>query len=492
MNLPKLARSQPTEDTYEEMPRLPGCKPEPGTNEIADQIRERRHPRGLISLDTVLLHNPLIAGGWNSLLGAVRSHNSLPDDFRELLILRVAALNSAPYEWAQHEKVGRSAGLKTAELMRIRDIIKPLHLNDHSHSILSDLHLTGLEFTDNLTKGIQVKDSIYEKLKQNFIDLNIGEINQLILDTTVTVSTYNMVSRVLVGLDVGDDRDLSVDLPGFDTRFLTLVMDDQIQIHVRYQVLDSKRPTLMFCNSLLTNLRMWDWILPSLSTKYNLICFDHRGHGKSGIPTTECTLDRLVKDVRTIVEQLGIETPLHGLIGVSQGGLTTLMSSIQDPDLFKHYIICDTQPCSPPNSREVWDSRIKLAEESEDGFKRLSEAPIQRWFPIESHLNQPDNPTSVSIQRMIEETDIQGFKAAASALYDYRIDEDRITCNDHHKLLLIAGQKDGILPDVLNAFSDRLIKAGKPVQFRSVPGAGHLPMVDQPLQFLNIIEPFLR
>ncbi|KNE86863.1 hypothetical protein PSTG_19770, partial [Puccinia striiformis f. sp. tritici PST-78] len=125
---------------------------------------------------------------------------------------------------------------------------------------------------------IQVKDSIYEKLKQNFIDLNIGEINQLMLDTTVTVSTYNMVSRVLVGLDVGDDRDLSVDLPGFDTRFLTLVMDDQIQIHVRYQVLDSKRPTLMFCNSLLTNIRMWDWILPSLSTKYNLICFDHRGH----------------------------------------------------------------------------------------------------------------------------------------------------------------------------------------------------------------------
>ncbi|KNE86520.1 hypothetical protein PSTG_20118, partial [Puccinia striiformis f. sp. tritici PST-78] len=122
---------------------------------------------------------------------------------------------------------------------------------------------------------IQVKDSIYEKLKQNFIDLNIGEINQLMLDTTVTVSTYNMVSRVLVGLDVGDDRDLSVDLPGFDTRFLTLVMDDQIQIHVRYQVLDSKRPTLMFCNSLLTNIRMWDWILPSLSTKYNLICFDH-------------------------------------------------------------------------------------------------------------------------------------------------------------------------------------------------------------------------
>ncbi|KAA1119701.1 hypothetical protein PGT21_032082 [Puccinia graminis f. sp. tritici] len=475
------------------MARLPLCSPKPGENEIADQIRQRRHPRDLIALDRILLHNPLVASGWNSLLGAIRTHSSLPDDFREILILRVAALNSAPYEWIQHEKVGRSAGLTTPQLMRIRDIIKPLtDTLDRSHVVLSDLHLAGLAFTDSLTREIQVRDLTFDKLKNEFSRLGNepGQVTKMLFDAAATVSGYNMVSRMLVGLEIGDDRDASVDLPGLETRFEKLVMSDGTRLNVRYQLLDS-RPTLMFCNSLLTNMTMWNWILPSLATKYNLICFDQRGHGQSGVPTTDCTLNQLADDVSAIVEQLGLQTPLHGLIGVSQGGATTLEMSTRSPHLFKHYVVCDTQPSSPSGARDVWKTRIDLAEGSEDGFKKLSEATISRWFPIESHMNQPNNQTSTCIRRMIEETDLGGFESGAAALYDYQVDEDRIPCDEHQKVLLLAGERDGSLPQVLEALSRRLNKAGKPVKFMTVPGAGHLPMVDQPLKFLNILEPFL-
>jgi hypothetical protein len=60
--------------------------PPNGSSSIADQIRERRGARGLTPLDGTLLRSPSIAGGWNQLLGAVRSKGKLPADIRELMV----------------------------------------------------------------------------------------------------------------------------------------------------------------------------------------------------------------------------------------------------------------------------------------------------------------------------------------------------------------------------------------------------------------------
>ncbi len=69
------------------MPRIPYRYPAAGTDPIADAIRERRGPvRGLTPLDGMLLNASPIASGWNSLLGAVRTKSSLPDDIREIMV----------------------------------------------------------------------------------------------------------------------------------------------------------------------------------------------------------------------------------------------------------------------------------------------------------------------------------------------------------------------------------------------------------------------
>lgn len=69
------------------MPRIPYRYPPKGIDPIADAIRERRGPeRGLTPLDGSLLNAPAIANGWNTLLGATRTKNSIPDDLRELMV----------------------------------------------------------------------------------------------------------------------------------------------------------------------------------------------------------------------------------------------------------------------------------------------------------------------------------------------------------------------------------------------------------------------
>jgi hypothetical protein len=73
------------------MPRIPYRYPAPGEDPVADRVRQRRGARGLTPLDGTLLNAPAIADGWNTLIGTLRTNNSLPDDIRELLV-RGAAL----------------------------------------------------------------------------------------------------------------------------------------------------------------------------------------------------------------------------------------------------------------------------------------------------------------------------------------------------------------------------------------------------------------
>ena len=56
--------------------------------------------RGRISeLYRVLLNSGPLASGWEGMLTAVRNKSSVPADLRELMILRVAVLNRAQYEF---------------------------------------------------------------------------------------------------------------------------------------------------------------------------------------------------------------------------------------------------------------------------------------------------------------------------------------------------------------------------------------------------------
>lgn len=63
-----------------------GRYPVPGTDSLADAIRERRGARGLTPLDANILHIPLIAGGYNTMLGAIRTKGKLPGDIREAMV----------------------------------------------------------------------------------------------------------------------------------------------------------------------------------------------------------------------------------------------------------------------------------------------------------------------------------------------------------------------------------------------------------------------
>ena len=165
------------------MPRITYATPA-GTT--AEQILDRRGGF-LTPLDKLLSHNDGLAAGWNALLGAVRQRFSVPDDIRELIILRIAVLNAAGYEWAAHVDLGRNYGLSEQVLAGLQQDEPCGTDNEHYDAVLA--------YTDEMTRNIAVTDKTFKRLHASFTDTEIVEL-------TATVAAYNMVSRFLVALDV--------------------------------------------------------------------------------------------------------------------------------------------------------------------------------------------------------------------------------------------------------------------------------------------------
>ncbi|WP_425842308.1 carboxymuconolactone decarboxylase family protein [Streptomyces fractus] len=163
--------------------------PHNGDSDVTERIRERRGGR-LTPLDLMLLHSPPVADGWNSLLGAIRTQAELPDDLRELAILRVAALNGAAYEWNAHEPVAHRAGMTPEQTESLRVDADP------ALAPLSAVQHAVLAYTDAMTRAIDVPDAVFEMVRAHFDDRQLVEL-------TATIGTYNLVSRFLVALHVG-------------------------------------------------------------------------------------------------------------------------------------------------------------------------------------------------------------------------------------------------------------------------------------------------
>jgi len=169
------------------------------TKEIYNRIAARRAPRPLIPLDLALLHNPAIADGWNSLLGAIRTQSSLDPGVMELAICRVAVLNSADYEWFAHAKLARDAGVSREALREVLEMEVGSEGAGGGGGGLSEVQRAVVRYADAMTRDVRVEEGVFEGLRARG---GLGDME--IVELTATVAGYNCVSRFLVALDVGE------------------------------------------------------------------------------------------------------------------------------------------------------------------------------------------------------------------------------------------------------------------------------------------------
>ncbi|KAI6778659.1 uncharacterized protein J7T54_002927 [Emericellopsis cladophorae] len=246
-------------------------------------------------------------------------------------------------------------------------------------------------------------------------------------------------------------------------------------------------PTVAFCNSLLTDLHMWDPLIELLKKErpdLRILRYDVRGRHAIPQPPKAATLDTVTADLQALLDGLRI-AKLEALVGVSMGGATTLNFAMQHPDRLKKFVACDFNVTSSTANTQAWKDRIAMAEvDNNQGIKKLAEQTVARWF-------HPDTKPATKdwMVEMVSRNDVQGFAHSCTALWDYDLKPKMDGCTVPG--LFVVGEVDGKggLVKAMDGFKGEL--GGHGAELKVVEGAGHLPMCEQPQGFWNTIREFL-
>lgn len=173
------------------MARLPYADlTSPETRPLVDKIIAERG--SVLHLYQMLLHSPVIAEGWLALLTAIRHMAGLSGRLRELVIMRIAVVNGAPYEAAQHEPIALKEGLTQAQINALEDWPASELFDATERAVLA--------LSDHMTRQVQVPDEHLQKVRAL-----LGEKETV--ELVATIAAYNMVSRFLEALEIhADDK----------------------------------------------------------------------------------------------------------------------------------------------------------------------------------------------------------------------------------------------------------------------------------------------
>jgi 3-oxoadipate enol-lactonase/4-carboxymuconolactone decarboxylase len=238
----------------------------------------------------------------------------------------------------------------------------------------------------------------------------------------------------------------------------------------------SNLPVLVLSHSLGCDHSMWAPQMPDLLQHFQVLRYDTRGHGASGVPNGDYTLDQLGQDVLALTDKLNLEK--FAFCGISMGGAVGQWLAINAPQRLTALVLANTSPKF--GTPDIWDARRKAVQEG--GMQAVVDAIMQRFF-------SPDKQESTwaqSTRAVLLGADPKGYSACCAALRDAdtRASLKKISV----PTLVIGSEKDPSTPwegngsvlasDIPNAKAFRLQTA-------------HLSNLEQPRAFNTALLDFL-
>ena len=105
---------------------------------------------------------------------------------------------------------------------------------------------------------------------------------------------------------------------------------DRDGVALAYDERGSGDPPLLLIHGILCNRSHLAPQFDHFSARHRPVTVDLRGHGESGSPDQEYTIDGFADDVGWIAAQLGLDRPV--LVGWSLGGIVALAVASDHPD----------------------------------------------------------------------------------------------------------------------------------------------------------------
>lgn len=250
------------------------------------------------------------------------------------------------------------------------------------------------------------------------------------------------------------------------------------RLHYRIDGATADKPWLTFCNSLGTDLHMWDAQIADLSNAFRILRYDRRGHGRSGTPTPPYSLADLGGDVIALWDALGIGRT-H-FCGLSIGGLTAQWLGIHAGPRLERIVACAT--AARIGTPESWATRID--EVNANGLSALVAATAERWFTPDFRTGHP--AVVDAVLDGFAATSVEGYAGCCAALAGADL-HDRLA-EITAPLLAISGRDDPVCPP---ADLEAIAGAVQHGQHASLPGR-HIVNLESAARFNSVLKDFLN
>jgi 3-oxoadipate enol-lactonase len=374
-------------------------------------------------------------------------------------------------EWETMESIVQLTG---GSLENCLQLLKNLEVD--ANKMLENLELTkGLIYAENVslflaqsmgkTEAHTFTENACKKAVQNNTTLENILVNENIgLNKEMLAELFKPLNSL------GNCESFTQNMIGKAQRKMKFVEIDQQNIHYKIEG-KSDLPFLILSNSLGSEMKMWDEVMPYLLSNFQILRYDTRGHGESKFIKTNETLSiaRLAKDVIELMDKLNIKSAVF--CGLSMGGLIGQHLGIHYADRIEKVVLCNTG--AKIGDDERWNSRIKTI--SENGMQAIVEDTMVRWFR-ESYIKA--NPGKIEeFRQMFLRSQVDGYSACCEAIRD----ADFRTANSKNTIptLVIAGNEDPVTTLENGKFIAETVQNGQVLELN----AKHLSAAEQALEF---------
>jgi 3-oxoadipate enol-lactonase len=250
-------------------------------------------------------------------------------------------------------------------------------------------------------------------------------------------------------------------------------------IHFEATELFENRHTLVFVNSLGTDFRIWHDVARQLSSEFNIVLHDKRGHGLSTLGTAPHEIETYAADLAALLDYLQIKRATA--VGLSVGGLIVQSLFHTRPDLVSKLVISNS--AVKIGNEQSWGQRISAVQSG--GIESLADGIMKMWFAPEFHQRTPEDLTLY--RTMLARTYPAGYIACCEALRD--ADFTAGAANINVPTLFIAGDQDGSTPSALVHSSAQLVPGSR---FELINGVAHIPCVEKPGDYARLLRNFVE
>lgn len=241
-------------------------------------------------------------------------------------------------------------------------------------------------------------------------------------------------------------------------------------------------PAVVLIHGLGLSHEVWQWQMPALAERCDVIAYDLYGHGDSPDPPEEPTLRLFARQLAGVMDACGVQGA--AIIGFSLGGMIARRFAQDHPARVAALGILHSPHRRTPEAQEAILKRVEQARR--EGPAATVEAALQRWFTDDFRTAHPEVMDQVRAWVLGNDIAVyhRNYRVLATGIDEIVSPATPITV----PALVITGDEDfGNGPEMARAIAAGIAGA----ELHVLTGLRHMALVQDPPRTTALLLDFL-